>query len=245
MKSLLICLPTYNEVQNIDFALNSIRNWRLKYPNRKISVINIDDSSPDGTAKKARKIAQTWGDEFFQIVNPGKNGLGPAYLTAFTWGLDNGFELFLEFDADGSHHIEQADQMLDNSESCDLVIGTRWMNGGSIINWPAYRRLISRFGTWYAAKMLELQYRDLTSGFRMLSARLVKDLVDHPVATKGYGFQIESVLRCQNLNLSIREVPITFTERSAGNSKMSTKIALEAFWQVTRQGVRHRLPFGD
>lgn len=238
MNSILICLPTFNEGGNIVEVLTSIDRWREKQISLRVVIVQIDDNSTDATVEKAKNLNLS---HYQLIQRSGKLGLGSAYLTAFSYGLENNFDFFVEFDADGSHHIEEIEPMIKLSRTFDLVIGTRWMPGGSIENWPLHRRLISKFGTAYASKVLNLPYKDLTSGFRLLSARLVKDLVENGLVNKGYGFQIESVLRAKNLGFSVAQSPIRFTERTAGKSKMSSRIAFEAFLSVTRWGLINRV----
>jgi len=237
MNSILICLPTFNEGGNIVEVLTSIDRWREKQTNLRVVIVQIDDNSTDATVEKAKNLNL---NDYQLTQRSGKLGLGSAYLTAFSYGLENNFDYFVEFDADGSHHIEEIEPMIKLSSTFDLVIGTRWMPGGSIENWPLHRRLLSKFGTAYASKVLNLPYKDLTSGFRLLSARLVKDLVENGLVNKGYGFQIESVLRAKNLGFSVAQSPIRFTERTAGKSKMSSRIAFEAFLSVTRWGLTNR-----
>lgn len=238
MYSILICLPTFNEGENIVEVLTSIEGWRVQQAKLRVSIVQIDDNSTDETVQKARILNLS---NYHLIQRSGKLGLGSAYLTAFSYGLENNFDYFVEFDADGSHHIDEIEPMIKLSTTYDLVIGTRWMPGGSIENWSLHRRLISKLGTAYASKVLNLPYKDLTSGFRVLSARLVKDLVDNGLVNKGYGFQIESVLRAKNLGFSVAQSPIRFTERTAGKSKMSSRIAFEAFLSVTRWGLTNRV----
>jgi dolichol-phosphate mannosyltransferase len=237
MKSILICLPTYNEAGNIISVLKSLDNWRSQEKSIFVSIVQIDDNSTDSTRALAKGLRLT---NYELIERAGKLGLGSAYLTAFSWGIANSFDYFVEFDADGSHHIEQLAGMLELASSNDLVIGTRWMPGGRIENWTRHRRAISRFGTLYASKALRLPYRDLTSGYRVLSAKLARNLVQTGLVNKGYGFQIVSVLRASEFGMGIAEFPITFTERTSGESKMSAKIAFEAFLSVTRWGLRKR-----
>jgi len=237
MNSILICLPTFNEGGNIVEVLTSIDRWREKQTNLRVVIVQIDDNSTDATVEKAKNLNL---NDYQLTQRSGKLALGSAYLTAFSYGLENNFDYFVEFDADGSHHIEEIEPMIKLSSTFDLVIGTRWMPGGSIENWPLHRRLLSKFGTAYASKVLNLPYKDLTSGFRLLSARLVKDLVENGLVNKGYGFQIESVLRAKNLGFSVAQSPIRFTERTAGKSKMSSRIAFEAFLSVTRWGLTNR-----
>lgn len=235
----LVVVPTYNESENIASFLNSLDSSRSKLSEEfVITIMNVDDNSPDGTAKLARELNL---HGFFQINNQTKSGLGPAYISGFHWGLERDYDLFVEIDADGSHSPEQLSKLLDSALNHDLVIGTRWISGGSIVNWPWYRRAISKFGTFYAAKALKLKYRDLTSGYRVLNREFLSSLNLANISTKGYGFQIEIAFQAFVNGFSIDEVPITFVERELGRSKMTLGIALEAFRFVSRLGFKLRL----
>ena len=232
----LIILPTFNEALSIKQHLSTIDNLRKDLePNYSISILQIDDSSPDGTAKIASDMNLA---NFSQLINPKKLGLGPAYLAGFNWGLQRHFEYFVEMDSDGSHLTSQLVELLAESSRHDLVIGTRWMPGGRIENWSPFRRILSRFGTIYAATLLRLPIKDLTSGYRVLSRSFIASLDLNSITNKGYGFQIEIALQAYVNGFSVGEVPITFVERSAGKSKMSAAIALEALIYVTRTGFK-------
>ena len=236
LSRILILIPTYNEAANISRQLSELVAMRDKLSNQyAITLLHIDDNSPDGTAKIAEQMNL---ENFVQIINPKKNGLGPAYLIGFAWGLTHDFDYFVEIDADGSHLVSQLPQLLAQSANHDLVIGTRWISGGKIENWPWYRVAISRLGTAYASKALALPYRDLTSGYRVLSRNLISSLDLETISTKGYGFQIEIAFQSHLNGFSIIEVPITFVERSAGQSKMSLNIALEAFIFISLRGAQ-------
>ncbi len=235
----LVIVPTYNESENITSFLTSLDAARSKLSEEfAITIMNVDDSSPDGTAKIARELNL---QDFFQINNQTKSGLGPAYISGFSWGLERDYNLFVEIDADGSHSPEQLSKLLDSGLNHDLVIGTRWISGGSIVNWPWYRRAISKFGTFYAAKALKLKYRDLTSGYRVLNREFLSSLNLANISNKGYGFQIEIAFQAFVNGFSIDEIPITFVERELGRSKMTLGIALEAFRFVSRLGFTLRL----
>ena len=232
----LIILPTFNEALSIKQHLSTIDNLRKDLePNYSISILQIDDSSPDGTAKIASDMNLA---NFSQLSNPKKLGLGPAYLAGFNWGLQRNFEYFVEMDSDGSHLPSQLVELLAESSRHDLVIGTRWMPGGRIENWSLFRRILSRFGTVYAATLLRLPIKDLTSGYRVLSRNFIASLDLDSITNKGYGFQIEIALQAYVNGFSVGEVPITFVERSAGKSKMSAAIAFEALVFVTRTGFK-------
>ena len=232
----LVLVPTYNECENIVEQLLEIDKVRKTLASSyEITILNIDDDSPDRTASIAMDLNL---ENFAQIINNGKNGLGPAYITGFKWGLERGFFYFVEIDADGSHLASQLPELLDHAANSDLVIGTRWMPGGKIDNWPWYRKVLSKFGTTYASKLLHLPYRDLTSGYRVLNRYFLESLDLDSISTKGYGFQIEIAFQAHVNGFRISQVPITFVERTAGKSKMSPGITLEAFVYVTKLGFR-------
>ena len=221
-------MPTYNEALNIVEVISRLRG---SLPN--VDILVVDDNSPDGTGD----IADSFADDRLHVLHrEKKGGLGPAYLAGFRWGFDRDYERFVEMDADGSHQPEELENLLNAVDGADLVLGTRWMPGGSVINWPLSRRLISRFGTKYASLALGLSYRDLTSGFRVLSRPMIAAIFAEEITTIGYGFQIEIVRVANSHGLKIVEVPITFIERVAGSSKMSRKIVIEAWRKTTIWG---------
>ena len=224
----LVIIPTYNEAANITDVILRIRAIALD-----VDILVVDDKSPDGTGEIADSLANS---KTFVLHRTNKTGLGPAYLAGFSWGLERGYSYFVEMDADGSHQPEELSRLLDQSKCADLVLGTRWMPQGRVQNWPISRRLISRFGTRYASIALGLPYRDLTSGYRLLSRQLISDIFDSQLTTIGDGFQIEIVRIAVNHQRRIIEVPITFVERVAGSSKMSGKIVLEAWRKTTLWG---------
>lgn len=226
----MVVIPTYNEAANIGELVTRVRTSQPD-----IDILIVDDNSPDGTGR----LADAFSNSKIQVLHRSKKtGLGPAYLAGFRWGIDNGYEHFVEMDADGSHQPEELDRLLAASQNSDLVLGTRWMEGGLVLNWPKSRRFISQFGTRYAAFCLGLPFRDLTSGYRILSRQLVSAILNSNIQTLGYGFQIEIVRLAAQQNLTITEVPITFIERVAGSSKMTGKIVLEAFWMTTWWGFK-------
>ena len=226
----LVVVPTYNEIANISDVI-----LRLKSATADVDILIVDDNSPDGTGALADSLVDS---RTHVLHRSEKGGLGPAYLAGFTWGHERGYEYFVEMDADGSHQPEEIARLLTAATGHDLVLGTRWMPGGSVINWPISRRLISRFGTRYASLALGLSYRDLTSGYRLLSRRLIEDIFTSQLTTIGYGFQIEIVRIASAHQRSIIEVPITFVERVAGSSKMSRKIVIEAWRKTTIWGLQ-------
>ena len=231
----LVVVPTYNESQSvIEFftRLDSVR--RSLETSFKITIVHVDDNSPDSTAEIVRSLGL---DNFFQIIRPAKTGLGPAYIEAFTWGLGRDFVLFVEIDADNSHHPENLGELLTQASRDNLVLGTRWMPGGSVENWAASRRLISRLGTKYASLVLKIPLRDITSGYRVIGRRALEKLDFSDIQIHGYGFQIEIIAKLRALDTEIIEVPIIFTERREGSSKMSWAIAMEAALMVTKWGL--------
>lgn len=233
MSTYLLCIPTYNEAENILDLLARVD--RQKIPN--LSILVIDDGSPDGTAD----LVSGYSDQISILRRRKKEGLGPAYKAGFAWGLAHDFDFFIEMDADGSHQPEELTRLITASKSADLVLGTRWMAGGSVENWPAYRKAISRIGTWYAERALQMPYKDLTGGFRILSRELLTQIDYNSIESIGYSFQIEIAMRAHNARLRISEVPITFIERTKGRSKMSKAIVYEALKKTTTWGITRRL----
>ena len=225
----LVILPTYNEATNI-ISITS----RILACSANVDILIVDDNSPDGTGQIADSISSNSSDRIHVLHRTHKGGLGPAYLAGFEWGIGHGYELLIEMDADGSHQPEELPDLLKKSTHSDLVIGTRWMPGGSVKNWPLYRRLISQLGTQYASRALNSDLRDMTSGYRVLSQKLVTDILQNPIQSNGYSFQIEIVRFALQNNYRVTEVPITFIERVTGRSKMNKGIVFEAFWLTTR-----------
>jgi dolichol-phosphate mannosyltransferase len=234
MKTILILIPTYNEARNIVDLLNRLNAVRISLSKEfTIDLLIIDDNSPDKTAQ----IAQSLDVVGLTILMRGrKSGLGPSYLAGFQQGLTGDYDYFVEMDADLSHQPEQLGDLLQAADEKTLVIGTRWIPGGSVVNWPVGRKLISRLGTWYASFILKLPYQDLTSGYRVLPRGLIEKLNFNEIQTKGYGFQIEIALKAVDSGFQIKQVPITFIERENGQSKMSLWIILEALITVNKYG---------
>ena len=234
MKSVLIIVPTYNEAESVKefFARLDVVREKLR-SDYSITILHVDDNSPDSTAEIVRKLELS---QFNQIIRPKKTGLGPAYIEAFTWGLSHNFDLFVEIDADNSHHPEDLPKLLQRATTENLILGTRWMPGGLVENWSISRRLISRLGTRYASLALKIPLRDITSGYRVIGRSALESLNLSDIQVHGYGFQIEIVAIVQRNLTEIIEIPITFTERREGRSKMSPAIALEAALMVTRWG---------
>ena len=238
MSTYLICIPTYNEAENIRGVIE--RTLATGIPG--LSILVIDDGSPDGTANIVEAMAQELSNPRIHLLRRNsKSGLGPAYLAAFAWALAHSFDYVVEMDADGSHQPEELGRLLEASRDADLVLGTRWMTGGKVENWPFYRRAISRIGTWYAEIALKVPYKDLTGGYRVLSKKLLETIDLPSIQTLGYGFQIEIAMRAFDAGLKVAEVPITFIERTQGRSKMSRRIVFEALERTTIWGFQRRL----
>jgi dolichol-phosphate mannosyltransferase len=234
MKTVLILIPTYNEARNIADLLNRLNTVRISLSKEfRIDLLIIDDNSPDKTAQIAQSLDVVG---LTTLIRHKKTGLGPAYLAGFKHGLTGKYDYFVEMDADLSHQPEQLIDLLYASNEMTLVIGTRWIPGGSVVNWPIGRRIISRLGTWYASFVLKLPYQDLTSGYRVLPRELLEKLNFNEIKTNGYGFQIEIALKAVDSGFQIKQVPITFIERENGQSKMSLWIILEALITVNKYG---------
>ena len=236
MSSVLVVIPTYNESESIRSLLSRLDSSRKVISERFIiDILLVDDSSPDKTAE----IASAMNLLNFSVLNRSqKSGLGPAYLAGFKQGLIGDYQYFVEMDADLSHQPEQLVDLLTAASANTLVIGTRWMPGGSVINWPKKRRWISKLGTGYASFALKLPYKDLTSGYRVLPRQLLEKIDFTSIETRGYGFQIEMALKAIKHGFDIKQVPITFVERENGYSKMSLAIVWEAWFMVSIWGLR-------
>lgn len=228
---IVVIIPTFNELSTLPVIVARVR---ASVPEADILV--ADDNSPDGTGRLADELAAQ--DEQLHVMHRlGKEGLGAAYLAGFAWALQAGYDVVVEMDADGSHQPEQLPRLLDALRTADLVLGSRWVPGGRTENWPKSRQLISRGGTAYTRLMLGVPIQDATGGYRAFRADTLRKLDLHEVASQGYCFQIDLAWRAVQRGLTVREVPITFVERTAGTSKMSRKIVAEALWRVTIWGV--------
>ena len=236
MKALVI-IPTYNESANLEWIVGRIHDEQPM-----LDVLVADDGSPDGTGEIADRLAAD--DARVHVMHRGaKQGLGSAYRAGFAWGLERDYDVLLEMDADGSHRPEDLEQILVASGAgADLVLGSRWVPGGGVVNWPWHRRLISRGGTLYARLMLGIHVRDATGGFRAFRRTTLERLPLGDVASQGYCFQIDMTRRVLAAGMSVVEVPITFVERVHGQSKMSGAIVREALWRVTVWGLARLLP---
>lgn len=233
----LVIIPTYNEAENIAWITEQVFAHRPE-----VDILIADDGSPDGTGEIADKLAVT--DTRVSVIHrEDKQGLGSAYRAGFAWGIERGYDVLCEMDADGSHRAEDLGRLLDASDkSVDLVLGSRWVPGGGVVNWPWYRRFISRGGTFYAQVMLGIPIKDATGGFRAFRRETLERLPLDEVASQGYCFQIDMARRVLDEGMTIVEVPIRFVERVRGESKMSGDIVREALWRVTVWGLERFVP---
>jgi dolichol-phosphate mannosyltransferase len=230
----LVIVPTYNERDNIEPIIE-----RVLTAVPEAHVLVVDDGSPDGTGKVADERAAT--DQRVHVLHrTAKAGLGAAYIAGFDWGLEHDYGVLVEMDADGSHAPEQLPQLLDALQSADLVLGSRWVDGGTVVNWPKSRELISRCGNLYTRVALGIGLRDATGGYRAYRRAVLEDVDFRAVSSQGYCFQVDLAWRAAKAGFRVVEVPITFTDREHGESKMSGAIVREALWRVTQWGARHR-----
>ncbi|MBC7273389.1 MAG: polyprenol monophosphomannose synthase [Streptomyces sp.] len=231
----LVIIPTYNEAENIKAIVTRVRE---AVPDAHVLV--ADDNSPDGTGKLADELAV--GDDQVQVLHrKGKEGLGAAYLAGFRWGLEHGFGVLIEMDADGSHQPEELPRLLTALKNADLALGSRWVPGGRVVNWPKGREFISRGGSLYSRVLLDVPIRDVTGGYRAFRRETLEGLGLDEVASQGYCFQVDLARRAVRAGYHVVEVPITFVEREHGDSKMSRDILVEALWRVTTWGVGERV----
>lgn len=230
----LVIIPTYNEAENIKPIVSRVR---AAVPEADILV--ADDNSPDGTGKLADELAAADG-QVHVLHRKGKEGLGAAYLAGFHWGMEHDYGVLVEMDADGSHQPEELPRLLTALKSADLVLGSRWVPGGRVVNWPKSREMISRGGSTYSRLMLGLRTRDVTGGYRAFRTETLKGIGLDEVASQGYCFQVDLARRSIETGYHVVEVPITFVDREVGDSKMSRDILVEALWRVTAWGVTTR-----
>jgi dolichol-phosphate mannosyltransferase len=237
-EGVLVVVPTYDERLNIE---RTIARLRAAVPEAHALV--VDDASPDGTGEVADRLAAE-DPQVHVLHRLGKQGLGAAYLAGFDWGLSRGYEVLVEMDADGSHQPEQLPRLLAALEDADLVLGSRWVPGGSVVNWPRSRELLSRGGNTYVRIALGVGLRDATGGFRAFRRATLEKLDLDGVASQGYCFQVDLARRAVERGARVVEVPIEFVERELGVSKMTGRIVREALWRVTVWGLARPLRAG-
>jgi len=232
----IVVIPTFNEAENLRRIIPPLLDLSLH-------ILIVDDASRDGTAQVAKELGAATG--LVEVLErPGKLGLGSAYRDGFAKALRVGFTTIIQMDADGSHRVDDLRNMLEYFEGhpmCDVVIGSRWISGGRVTNWPRYREILSRSANRYAKMMLGFAVHDSTAGFRIYRADLLKKMNVQLIESEGYAFQIEMTRAAIGAGASITEFPITFIEREIGVSKMSARIVREALINVTKWGIARRL----
>ncbi|HEV2780265.1 MAG TPA: polyprenol monophosphomannose synthase [Actinophytocola sp.] len=234
LEPVLVVIPTYNERENLEPIVK-----RLHAAVAKAHVLVVDDGSPDGTGEVADKLAAA-DDRVHVLHRTEKAGLGRAYVAGFEWGIERGYAVLVEMDADGSHAPEDLPRMLDALTDADLVIGSRYVPGGKVVNWPKSREVFSRGANLYSRIALGARIKDITAGFRAYRREVLEKLKLQTVASAGYCFQIDLTIRTEEAGFTVVEVPITFTEREYGESKMTGPVVREALLRVTKWGLRRR-----
>ena len=230
----LVVIPTYNELENLPIIVAGVR---AALP--EVHILVADDNSPDGTGEVADGLAAQ--DHAVQVLHrANKSGLGAAYLEAFQWAKTNEFDVVVEMDADGSHSPADLVKILAALTDSDVVLGSRWVKGGQVVNWPKSRELLSRGGNLYTRLWLGIPLKDATGGFRAYRMTAIAQLDVSKVESQGYCFQVDMAWRVVRSGLRIIEVPITFVEREFGESKMNQAIVKEALWRVTQWGLAKR-----
>jgi dolichol-phosphate mannosyltransferase len=229
-----VLIPTYNERENLPTI---VRRVRSAVP--EVDICVLDDNSPDGTGDVADELAAA-DDQVHVLHRAGKEGLGAAYLHGFAWALEQGYDAVVEMDADGSHRPEDLRRLLDAAHHADLVIGSRWVPGGKVVNWPTHRKVLSVGGNIYTRVLLGMDVNDATAGYRVYRAEALRDLDLASVESAGYCFQVDLTRRAVLAGLEVVEVPITFVEREIGDSKMDQSIVRESLGRITVWGVQRR-----
>lgn len=230
----VVLIPTYNELENLPTIIDRVRRAVPE-----VDICVLDDNSPDGTGALADELAEA-DDQIHVLHRAGKEGLGAAYLHGFAWALEQGYDALVEMDADGSHRPEDLRRMLDAAQDADLVIGSRWVSGGEVVNWPTHRKVLSVGGNIYTRLLLGMRVNDATAGYRVYRAEALRRLDLASVESAGYCFQVDLTRRAVIAGLVVVEVPITFVEREYGESKMDQSIVRESLGRITVWGVQRR-----
>lgn len=231
--TILVIVPTYNEIENIDIVTS-----RLRAAVPQAHILVTDDNSPDGTGRRADELAAA-DDHLHVLHRQGKEGLSAAYLASFRWGLERDYGVFVEFDADGSHQPEQLPRLLERLKTADMVKGSRWVMGGSVVNWPKSRELLSRAGSVYTRVMLGIPVKDVTGGLNLFRRATLEAIIDD-IHAGGYGIQRDLTWWAHRKGFRIVEEPIEFIERERGQSKLGGDVVVEALKRTTVLGLGHR-----
>lgn len=237
MRSLII-IPTYNEAENIEDIINAVLGQDAL---QNVSVLVVDDHSPDQTGVVVQSLINrgTYSDRLYLLRREGKLGLGTAYLAGFAWGLAREYDVLIEMDADFSHNPDYIPHILQQLESVDFIVGSRYVEGGGVRNWGVLRQFISRFGSFYARAILGIPMRDMTGGFNFWKRHVLEGIGLDQIQSNGYAFQVELKYRAWRKGFSYKEYPIVFPDRRKGTSKMSEKIVFEAIYRVWKiRGIR-------
>ena len=233
----LVIIPTYNERDNLPIIVKRVHAARPD-----VHVLIVDDGSPDGTGELADELSLADADRIHVMHRTSKAGLGAAYIAGFAWGLGRGYLVLVEMDADGSHAPEELYRLLDAVDAgADLSIGSRYVDGGTVRNWPRRRMLLSRTANGYSRISLGVDVNDITAGYRAYRREVLEKIDLQAVDSKGYCFQVEMTWRTITAGFSVVEVPITFTERELGKSKMSGSNIREAIFKIAEWGIRGRI----
>ena len=234
LERVLVIVPTYNESENIEIIAS-----RLRAAVPEADLLVVDDNSPDGTGEIADRLAD--GDPHVHVMHrQAKNGLGAAYMDGFAWGLKKGYEALVEMDADGSHQPDQLPSLLEALRDADMVKGSRYVPGGTVVNWPKSRELLSRGGSLWIRILMGLPVKDITGGFNAFRADTLRAIMSR-ITSAGYNFQVDLTWNVISLGKTVAEVPITFIERERGQSKMSAAIVVEALIKTTAWGISYRV----
>ena len=231
MSDSIVIIPTYNEKENIENIIRKVFSFKKEF-----HILIVDDGSPDGTADIVKKLQNNFPEKLFLIEREGKLGLGTAYITAFHWAIDKKYDFIFEMDADFSHSPHDLINLYDacKNKGADVSVGSRYIKGISVVNWPLGRILMSYYASMYVRTVLGMKIKDTTAGFVCYKRDVLETIGIDDIHMKGYGFQIEMKFRSFKLGYKITEVPIIFTDRTEGSSKMSGGIFSEAFWGVIK-----------
>ena len=238
MRDALVIIPTYNERENVEAIAEAVLDSASR-----CEILFVDDSSPDGTGEIADRL-QAKNERAHVLHRREKAGLGRAYIAGFQWALERNFQFILEMDADFSHPPEDVCRLIDAAENADLVLGSRYIDGIRVINWPLHRLILSRGASLYVRSITGMKFSDPTGGFKCFRRTVLETIPLEQVRSNGYSFQIEMTHLTWQLGFTVREIPIVFDERRSGNSKMNSAIVREALWMVWKiwfnAGLRRR-----